>query len=91
MSNVKNHPWRNYNGYEKVSRWTKEELDAAIAYKLANGYVLVSRGIQQIERKEFIEHHESKALRGMFSEKNISEVHWAYLKNTKHKRKAVRR
>lgn len=90
MSNVKKHPWRNYNGYEKVSRWSKEELDAAIAYKLANGYVLVNRGIEQQEKKEFATHHENKSLKGTFSRKTISEVHWASLKNTKHKRKAVR-
>ena len=71
MSNVKKHPWQKYIGYEKLTSTTKEGLDAAISYKLANGHVLVSRGIQYKDK----------------------EVHWASVKNTKHKskRKAVRR
>lgn len=51
MSNVKNHPWQKYIGYEKLTSTTKEGLDAAIAYKLANGHVLVSRGIQYKDKE----------------------------------------
>lgn len=67
MSNAKKHPWKKYIGYEKLTSSTKEGLDAAIAYKLANGHVLVNRGVQCRSQDK--------------------DVHWASVKNTKHKRK----